>query len=100
MELAGVRTLGSAQGLTKNTPPMVPVLGSLLIAMLWANACQPAPNRAVGTQDERKTPNAGRTLVIIAGGELATFAGLDTLTLPQVRELIGWKFSSMPHRRR
>jgi len=74
-----VRTLGSAQGLTKNTPPIVPVLGCLLIAMLWANACQPAPNRAVGTQDERKTPNAGRTLVIIAGGELATFAGKAVL---------------------
>ena len=58
---------------------MVPVLGCLLIAMLWANACQPAPNRAVGTQDERKTPNAGRTLVIIAGGELATFAGKAVL---------------------
>src|SRR5947207_12976375 len=31
--------------------------------------------------------------------ELATFAGLDTLTLPQVKELIDWKFSSMAHRR-
>jgi hypothetical protein len=31
--------------------------------------------------------------------QLATFAGLDTLTLPQVKELIDWKFSSMAHRR-
>jgi hypothetical protein len=31
--------------------------------------------------------------------QLARFAGLDALTLPQVKELIGWKFGSMPHRK-
>ena len=31
--------------------------------------------------------------------QLARFAGLDSLTLPQVKELIGWKFGSMAHRR-
>jgi hypothetical protein len=30
---------------------------------------------------------------------LATFAGLDSLTLPQVRDMIDWKFGSMAHRR-
>ena len=30
---------------------------------------------------------------------LARFAGLDALTLAQTKELIGWKFQSMPHRR-
>jgi hypothetical protein len=30
---------------------------------------------------------------------LATFAGLDSLTLPQVKDMIDWKFGSMPHRR-
>jgi hypothetical protein len=30
---------------------------------------------------------------------LARFAGLDALTLAQTKELIGWKFASMPHRR-
>ncbi len=30
---------------------------------------------------------------------LARFAGLESLTLAQTKELIGWKFGNMPHRR-
>ena len=44
-------------------------------------------------------PHANAAARIADDAQLARFAGLDSLTLPQVKELIGWKFGSMPHRR-
>jgi hypothetical protein len=44
-------------------------------------------------------PDANAAARLADDAQLARFAGLDSLTLPQVKELIGWKFGSMAHRR-
>ena len=44
-------------------------------------------------------PDANAAERLADDARLAAFAGLDSLTLPQVKDLIDWKFASMPHRR-
>jgi hypothetical protein len=44
-------------------------------------------------------PDTNAAARLADDAQLARFAGLDSLTLPQVRALIGWKFGSMAHRR-
>jgi hypothetical protein len=49
--------------------------------------------------DPSAAPDANAAARLADDAQLAAFAGLDSLTLPQVKELVGWKFGSMPHRR-
>jgi hypothetical protein len=44
-------------------------------------------------------PDANAAARLADDAQLARFAGLDSLTLSQVKELIDWKFASMAHRR-
>jgi hypothetical protein len=80
----------------------VPAVSDLSVS-LWIMYAATLRKQLVGWCAQYPNPSAAAEENAAARAaqdeQLARFAGLDAPTLPQVKELIGWKFGSMPHRK-